>query len=369
MDSKKTMTVLALVLLFGLGTEVLKKFNVIGSRPPAEVETVSVAGMDLSPYHRDNKNDLVPSSARLGKMAGFKLAQAKAGGHDFGKAKKAAAEKKKKAQKKKKKKKVIAGTGQTSEETKAKVYEEQKKAERERQEKAPIQTASAAIIPVTEEKDLGKEYQKWAALLLNGANREEVIRFIRAYQTGNVDINVFYQIIQAMYDEKSEEYRELAVLAAGLTPSLRSFDFLTAALAENRSGDELTAQIRTELKDYSILQYVWVAGAALQTTNDPLVAYEAAVAFDLSTKRYITASALTPVDPAATDDSMSMEDPETVRTPSSAQNISARFFLQYRAALTAAALRFQTEPEIHQLLQSSLERIKQVELVAMNQVQ
>lgn len=371
MESKKLIIAVVLLAIFGLGTEALKKFNLIGSNKNSAIETVNIAGMDLTPYYRSNqKDDAQPEKQALKKA--FSLAAVPTnleGSLDLGKDKKAAGkqiakdDKKKKKKKKKKvaKKKPEFDQTQKAAEVYAEKKNESKSDEEENNTAAANGAVNAAAATAPENISTSDEFAKWSAKLLGSANKAAMMVFIREYQSGNVSVEVFYQILDAMYAQRSEEFKSLAVLGAGATPSLLSFQFLAEAYA-NSSSSRVSSEILVEVNDYTLLQHLWVANSALTAGQNANAAYLAAIAFNESTNRYLSTSGSTN---PSTSNGRLIRTEMSNRNPSSNATTALRIYQGYLSNLQAAASRYANEPEIAQPLKSAIDRIQsQLQLVA-----
>lgn len=368
MGTKKQITVILVLLALGLGTEALKKFNLIGSKKPTGIESVNVAGMDVTPYYRGNQeNDVRPEKNQLKKaftLAG--IGSATEGGKDFGKdtKKKADAKKKKKKKKKKAKAKELQTFDNFNGQTDVYKEDEDSKKQSEDEVAADAGNPGAAIAQKPDDNVENKNsFEEWARRLLGRANKDEVNNFIREYQTGNISVQVFYQILQAMYDKNTDEFKSLSILAAGATPSALSFNFLVQAFIDSGSNSsEVNSLVSSELRDYEILQHIWVANSALISTTDLQTAYIAANAFNESTRRYLEVSNQN----GATQNAGQRGLRTTIsnRNPSSNEEVALRYFQSYLGTLQSALSRYADEPQISDALNAAINRIQSQSVAA-----
>jgi hypothetical protein len=64
----------------------------------------------------------------------------------------------------------------------------------------------------------------------------ETKEFIREYQNHTVTAEVFYKVTAAMIEDSRPEMKQLGVMAAGVTPSVQSFELLTGVEKSNGQG-------------------------------------------------------------------------------------------------------------------------------------
>lgn len=76
--------------------------------------------------------------------------------------------------------------------------------------------------------------EDWEHRLLGHPSLAETQTFIKDYQDHLVSSAIFYKVTGMMIDDSRPEMKELGIMCAGLTPSVQSFEMLTAA--EKSSG-------------------------------------------------------------------------------------------------------------------------------------
>jgi hypothetical protein len=95
--------------------------------------------------------------------------------------------------------------------------------------------------------------QEWEAYLMKDVDLNRLSKFISAYQAGQVKVDVFYPVVEAMLEDTRPHMRELGVVALGATPSLKSFGMLVEVEHADASS-EVKDQANVTLKSYARLE-------------------------------------------------------------------------------------------------------------------
>jgi hypothetical protein len=212
--------------------------------------------------------------------------------------KKAAADKKKKAALAKKKAKRNARGGllnsYTTESDVAKSSPENNATRNEASESynsGSFANAGASAAAQAEQKD-AKDLAFWKSALLNSPSKENTTEFIRAFQKNEISEEIFYTLVQLMYEEGTAEYQSLAVIAAGSVSNIKSFDFFIAVLSDQRQGTPVAANAEGQLNEYSSLNSIFIVRQVLNDrAEDEQKIFYAAQAIDNSTETYLSTAA------------------------------------------------------------------------------
>lgn len=370
-ENKRLIIVVGALIIVGFAVEFLKGLDDIGPRQANRIEAGDLADIDSRSFVRSNR-DGDKRMARNGRRKGgaFKLSglpenMGKYDANDPKKGKgKATKKKKKKKKKKAKKKKSDKGP-----EIVVEVYGD----DRERIQSPDPETISEPLGTFTpfdedEESDISGQLADLQNRLLTRPDRAETIAFIRDYQSGKISPEDFYSIVDSMYSEEDEEFRDLAILSAGATPSLRSYNILATAFHDDASPN-IRGQASTELRDYQSIQHLWIPRSVLASldTQDQKSALLAANIINDASRNYLSnttrdAASQEPVDP-----NTNPEEPADNTSGDEAHSANqARiqsFFQSLIPTLELAQIRFQQFPNVLGAIQSALSRIQQLEVV------
>lgn len=358
-QNKGLLLAIAAFILVGFGVEFIKGFQDLGTREGNRLEAsdfANVGGRNFVRASRDGDNSYAVNTNKSGfKLSGIENGMGeydangpKAKGKGKGKLKK-----KKKKKKKKAKKKSAKGTSEYAVE----VYEERKRPDTNSSADSTNDN-TGSYTPFAEEENDTSEYDKWANLLLVRPDRSETLNFISEYQSARIQVATFYQLVNEMFAKDIDEFKSLAILAAGAAPSMQSYNFLTDVYTGD-SASNIKSQASAELRDYNSMQYLWIPRSVLDNlqSQDPIRAQIAATSIDLASASYLTprpsraSSSDTQAEPAA----------PGVRTEYKS------YFTSMLPALELALERYRNSPEVATPLTNALNRIKQLDVVAFNE--
>lgn len=174
----------------------------------------------------------------------------------------------KKKKKKKKKKKAKAADVQED------VAQQEEPAQEEKDvDQAVANIAATGGFQTVTQKDLKKNpasgtIEDWIRILLSSPNLSETKRFISQYQNGKVTSQTFYTIVQMMLEDSRLDMKQLGVMAAGVTPSVRSFEML-AEMQRTQRDQALTSNIQRFLDPYGAnLSHLSVLEKVLSSNGD-----------------------------------------------------------------------------------------------------
>lgn len=245
MSQRSLYLLIAVALLFG-AIKGLKNVSFLSPRSAQKLQQIDWKNADFRPYQRTNLED-DPVEVEAAQNRNFKLSKTDAFSNtEIGAAKKnanpvvAKADTKDKKKKKKKKKPLAKGKPGSPF---SKDIAQKPSAQRGISDTSFNPPPSgAAAMPVPEpQNDEEKSFEEWARLLLARPNKQLTDRFIREFQSNLVTPNVFYAILDLMFQEKDPAFKELAVRAAGAFTSIQSYEFLLMVISKEPSGAVTTA--------------------------------------------------------------------------------------------------------------------------------
>jgi hypothetical protein len=193
--------------------------------------------------------------------------------------------------KKKKKKKDGAEAPIVPEEQ---VAEQKKEEEPERDDETVQDALREAIVtrnmtPPTGAKP--KPYatlEEWVAKLLGHPDLNETKKFIEAYRTSLVSADIFYKIVNMMIEDSRQQMKELGVMAAGLTPSVMSFQILAEVSRTTPTSDSLRQAADGFIANYSDLGNLYILERILRAPSVSYTTVLAARRLEVSAQRYLS---------------------------------------------------------------------------------
>lgn len=124
---------------------------------------------------------------------------------------------------------------------------------------------------------LGAASIDWEKKLLTNPDTAATTSFIQSYLGGRVSSSRFYKITDSMLKDSRPEMRSLGLLALGSTPSVPSFNSLTALLKTENSTSALRPKIDEYLNKYMDLENLDVLASVLNASTS---AFNVVVAID-----------------------------------------------------------------------------------------
>lgn len=354
-ENKRLILSIAALVLVGFAIEFLKDMgDDLGARNSQRLGGSDYANIDSRNFVRTNRNNDKSYAVDTSKRRPFKLSgvDPNMGEYDANGPKAKGKGKLKKKKKKKKKKKAKKKKGKASG-LEVIVYEESNKPEFEPY-KEEGDDDSAGYTPISQEEEETSRYDEWAAKLLVRPDRIETLAFIREFQSGKIEPDTFYRLVDEMYAQDIAEFRSLAVLAAGAAPSLRSYNFLIVAYSEDTDSG-VRSEATGELRDYNVLQHLWIPRSVISAiqSQSPASVSVAATAIDVASAAYLTprASASNDEQPAAP----------------AVRGEFKSYFVSLIPALEVAIERYKESPDVVTSLTNALNRIQQLDVVAINE--
>lgn len=366
----KTKHYLVIIMIAVLGFWGNKLIGLALKKPAhSQLARLDISGFDVKPYQRGDIENDRDAQAFLARAKAYRLAgagthkpSARGGLMNIAAAKKAplakkdpkkeALEKKKKAAALAKRKKALAARRARAGVARdyaqgASVYSEASDRRPSQNEITPNTfssgTASQAAADTAQNEKNEKDLAYWKQLLLSAPNAANTTQFIRAFQKNEISEEIFFAIVQLMYEQKTQEFQLLAIEAAGSVSNIRSFDFLVAALADQSQGSPVAAAAEREIGEYASLNSIFVIKQVLSgRTQDEGKILFATLALDSSTEDYLTAGA------GAT---------------SSLTPIQQQVFISFIPVLENVLSLYPQNPQVAQAGQRALERIKGIEPV------
>ena len=138
--------------------------------------------------------------------------------------------------------------------------------------------------------------EDWIRILLISPDATATKHFISQYQGGKVTSVIFYQVVQLMLEDSRTDMKQLGVMAAGVTPSVRSFEMLAEMQRIERPDSALAASINRFLEPYGTnLNYLGVLEKVLGADNG----YSSILAvhkLNTAANRYLVSSATPPAE-------------------------------------------------------------------------
>lgn len=131
--------------------------------------------------------------------------------------------------------------------------------------------------------------ESWKRRLLGEPNLAETIKLIEAMQSGQINPGDFYTLLDLMMKDPRDGMKELAVLAAGRTPSLQSFQVLTTVLKREPFGSALRKKAESEINFYEQPQFLPVLAEVMRSSEDVFAVVWATRQLDDSAHKYLTA--------------------------------------------------------------------------------
>jgi hypothetical protein len=347
-ENKRLYIVIISLILVAVAKQGLQGLNIFsaGNKKPANLE---LAFVDSQPYYRNSSND---SNALIQRKSNFKLNGLGTSGqtvfnHDDPKAaanaKKAEGKVAVKKKKKKKKKKAKASSEEDSSYEYYATNDNKKSAAPNTNKKPEAQSFLPDANDTDKEDENLKTYEEWARKLLSRPDLKETTKFIQAFQSGLVPEEVFYDLVQKMYEQDRVDFKEQALLAFGSTPSLTSF----VQLAEvSNAANSVSNAADNKLRDYESLNLIWVLRSVFVQFNDGPALLAAARSIDNSTARYLT-EVPTPTT-------------ESARTPSAEETHEKPIFVfaSMLPILEARLIQSQSTPGVGTHLQAAIDRIR-----------
>ncbi len=117
--------------------------------------------------------------------------------------------------------------------------------------------------------------EEWLAYILPEPNYDRTMKLITQNQTHAIDSEIFHEVITQMLADSRAKMHELAVLALGTSPSVKSFLLLEAANLAQTGNSALRLQTRTHMKAYSKIENLRYLSNAIATEIQASTAYEA----------------------------------------------------------------------------------------------
>lgn len=228
----------------------------VGKSQPAEDQQVAAANPGA-----DSVVDAPPAQSEEEKAAALKKAEDE----------KKKAEEKKKAdekKKKKKKKKKEQTTEAQPQQPASDESEEKKKGFGDDGFGAPAAGAAevgAGIAGFNAER-MPQTIQEWEAYLMKDVDYERLSTFIKAHQSGLVKDEVFYAVIDAMFDDSRPKVRQMGITALGANPSQRSFQMLVDVMNHD-SSKEVKSQADATLKTYARVENLRILVTVISGTD------------------------------------------------------------------------------------------------------
>lgn len=134
-----------------------------------------------------------------------------------------------------------------------------------------------------------KTAKEWEDLLLAQPDVEMTEKFIKAYQTGAITSEVFYQVVTTMLESANPDIKKLAVTALGATPSVRSFETLVSIDRNTSFPSRAKSQVLVYLRVYTRLENLRILiNVVTKSDHDNAVpAYEAVMLMQKSAETYL----------------------------------------------------------------------------------
>lgn len=197
-------------------------------------------------------------------------------------------DKKKDDKKKKKKKKKVDGKdenkGSEPNSDEADDTEEDKSAEAAAP--APADAGFTGGVVAAEPSAYPLSLKEWQDYLLGTPDYKRTTEFIRLYQTGIVEPEIFYTIVDQMLDDTRYRMREFGVMSLGATPSVRSFTVLVDV--HNAETTAIKDYAARHIRAYSQLQFLRILASALSADNaTPTLSLEALRLLQQASQRYL----------------------------------------------------------------------------------
>jgi hypothetical protein len=294
MSNKTVYTLIAAALLFGA----IKGFNNVSFLSPRtanNLQQIDWKNADLRPYQRGDLENDPEQSEFAEKQRNFKIAKAGTFSNQEIGAKKLAnpvvakADTKDKKKKKKKKKKELAKSLPGSPFGRQPSQKATDKNQSAANDFNPPPSAMPAAMPAPMD-DEEKSFEEWSKLLLARPDKVLVDKFIREFQSNLVTANVYYAVLDLMFQENDPRYKELAVRAAGAFTSLQSYDFLLMVVSKE-PNTRAANQAQSNLYDYSSPMALQVLQTILATrASDETALTYALNSLESSTLKFLTRS-------------------------------------------------------------------------------
>jgi hypothetical protein len=121
---------------------------------------------------------------------------------------------------------------------------------------------------VKKDQPVAGSLEDWMRLLLSTPDATETKHFVALYQGGKVTSAIFYQVVQAMLLDSRTDMKQLGVMAAGVTPSVRSFELLAEMQRVESPSSALRSSVDRFLEPYGTnLNYLNVVEKILAADN------------------------------------------------------------------------------------------------------
>lgn len=151
-----------------------------------------------------------------------------------------------------------------------------------------LTTGEVAPAPKQQAEAKDNSADEWARRLLSRPDLNETKRFIDQYNTNQVSAEVFYKVVELMIEDPRADMRKLGVLAAGLTPSVMSFQLL-ANVIKSEKDPKVSAAANGYTANYMELGNLYVLERILKSGTNGFAAVLAARNLELSAERYLKA--------------------------------------------------------------------------------
>lgn len=373
---KRLFTVIIILVAIGVTTELFKKFISVEPRSGTEVTSADLAAMDIRPYFiSDSERQIRDIRARRAQRGGLMTVasdDSTFNEYDFGDSHKAAEninesgdndeesdeEKRRKARGESDEEKEDEDKKKKEEDSEPQfIVENNKSAENKEasdttKEDTPQGGAGLAGGPASAapQTDNTNTFSEWAARLLGTPNRSELNEFIKLYQSGQINPDVFYGIVEAMLEESNPLFKEFAAIAVGATPSMASFEFLIFILKNEPSGSPAASIAQSSLFSYESLNYVGILSGVIGSTQLDITTIRfAAEILNDSTQRYLSAQ-----EESGSENEESDTPNRTVPPATNPLNIFTGFIGPLSFAINA----YQNVPEINAPLTEAFSRIQ-----------
>lgn len=158
-------------------------------------------------------------------------------------------------------------------------------------------TATAPLMPSAGGQAMTPEYamlQAWKSRLLLSPDFSATVDLIQQFQNNQISANLFYQLVDLMIASPQAQIQDYGVLAAGRTPSLKSFLVLSGVISGGTYSQNVKTRAESEMRFYEQPQFLNVLEAVLKQSSDTQSIILAIQHIDASAQKYLTGSAPPP---------------------------------------------------------------------------
>jgi hypothetical protein len=135
--------------------------------------------------------------------------------------------------------------------------------------------ATAAAKEAEEQNGEMNSLEEWIAFIMPQPNYERTMKMLQELQAKRLEPGIFHDVVTEMLADPRPKMQELAVVALGSYPSLRSYLMLQAANLRFSESSSLKVQSRNFLKAYSRVENLRYLSSVLTARVESEVMFEA----------------------------------------------------------------------------------------------